>query len=311
MNFNADYLCKILPFVPSRKQDVIFWYLLFVMLPAPKHSLAAAARFSGKSRSSFSKILANSKEISHRILMRLLTELAKQLNFRRPLVSGAPWTIAIIIDSTIHKRSSKNAKNAQKFNHGKGYEFGHQFTNIVIFLNGIVFPLPPIPIYTKVYCKKHGIVYLTEHKRIIRYLENLDLKAIIGVHRSTEVVVLMDSGYDNRSLYQSIIKKNWDFLGSLKCGSHFSLEISKTNSSSRADDMFKLADISLWETVYAWINSQKKKRKDFRACAMRGYLNGLKSLVTIVCSEPRRDSRKKRKYIASSNMLVSTGIIDG
>ena len=127
MNYFADDLRKLLKFLPTRKQVVIFWYLLFIMLPSPKHSLSMAAKLSGKSKSAFSKMLAKSKEVSGQILRHLLKELAKQLTFRQPLVTGAPWTIAIIIDSTIHKRSSKRVKNAQKFNHGKGFEFGHQF----------------------------------------------------------------------------------------------------------------------------------------------------------------------------------------
>ena len=43
------------------------------------------------------------------------------------LVGGTPWTIAIVIDSTLHPRSSLHVQNSQRFNHGQGFVIGYQW----------------------------------------------------------------------------------------------------------------------------------------------------------------------------------------
>ena len=90
---------------------------------------------------------------------------------RQPLVAGAPWTIAIIIDATLHPRSSLHVHNAQRFNHGQGFVVGHQWTNIVVNINGRIIPLPPIASLSKNECKRRGIVYKSERDRLIVYLD--------------------------------------------------------------------------------------------------------------------------------------------
>ncbi|MDI6792817.1 MAG: hypothetical protein QME81_08140 [bacterium] len=99
----------------------------------------------------------------------------------------------MLVDSTIQNRSSLHSDNVQRFNHGKGFVIGHQWTNIILIINTILIPLPPIPFYTKKYCRENKLKYKTENERLIEYLNELNLEEYIGPHISKDVVVLADS----------------------------------------------------------------------------------------------------------------------
>ena len=99
---------------------------------------------------------------------------------------------------------------------GQGFVIGHQWTNIVLIINEILIPLPPIPFYSKQYCQDHNRSYWTEHELVVDYLANLNLEDYIGSHNPREVLVLTDSGYDNKKIQNIIIDKNWTFVMALK-----------------------------------------------------------------------------------------------
>ena len=207
---------KDLP-LPSRLFDTACCYLISLMLPADKHSQAFASKISDKHNSLFSNLLSKSLDVSTDVLNRSSRKRLKRLmKKRRAIAPGAPWQIAIVIDATLHKRSSRHISNAQRFNHGQGWVIGHQWTNIVIVINGQVVPLPPIAFYTKKECRKRGLAYQSETDRVVSFLENLDLEDLLGSHSSSEVVVLTDSGYDSKKLQSTILRKGWDFVCSLK-----------------------------------------------------------------------------------------------
>jgi len=84
------------------------------------------------------------------------------------------------VDSTLQRRASLHPENAKKFNHGKGYVIGHQWTNIVLIINGMLIPLRPIPSYSKPYCLAQALPYQTEHELVVDYLSNLTLEDYIG-----------------------------------------------------------------------------------------------------------------------------------
>ena len=119
-----------------------------------------------------------------------------------------PWKVAILVDNTIQHRSSLHAENVKRFNHGKGFQIGHQWTNIVLVINDKIIPLPPIAFYSKSYCRKHRMTYKTENALVVEYINNLNLNDYIGPHNSKQVVVLADSGYDDKKIQKAIIKKN-------------------------------------------------------------------------------------------------------
>jgi hypothetical protein len=73
------------------------------------------------------------------------------------------------------------------------------YSNIVLYFNGMLIPLLPIAFHTKAYCRKNGLKYKTEHEHVIEYIENLNLEDYVGPHHPHEVVVLGDSGYDDKN----------------------------------------------------------------------------------------------------------------
>lgn len=150
----------------GRLTSVASIYLIFIMAPARKHTLDAAARFSNSSKSRFHSFLKYHKDIAIYALNELSKNQTKQ--FSRTMQGLAdnrlPWNIAILIDSTFLNRSSLHTENAKKFNHGKGFVIGYQFTNIALFINDKVIPLSPIIFYTKKYCREYGIEYKTENE---------------------------------------------------------------------------------------------------------------------------------------------------
>jgi hypothetical protein len=196
--------------IDKRLKVVCLWYLLFLMISVRKHSLRAAADFSGLATSQFSRFLKNHTDVAVYNLDQLSKKQAKQFTaVLKPLAKGQlPWKVAILIDSTIEHRSSLHTDNVNRFNHGKGFQIGHQWTNVVLIINDKLIPLKPIPFYTKRYCREHNLKYQTENALVVQYIDQLNLKDYIGAHQPEQVVVLADSGYDDRKIQKAIIKKN-------------------------------------------------------------------------------------------------------
>ena len=155
--------------VNNRLKNVCVWYLLFLMVSTRKHTLEEAARFSGINKSQFSRFLKNHGGLAVYTLQNLSKNQAKQFSMvLNCLEKGSlPWRIAILIDSTIQNRSTLHTDNAKRFNHGKGFVIGHQWTNIVLVINDMLIPLKPIPFYSKNYCHKNNLQYRTDLPRPI------------------------------------------------------------------------------------------------------------------------------------------------
>ena len=131
--------------IRQRLERICTSYLLFLMVVTKKHSLEEAARFSGLHKAQFCKLLQSHAKIAISTLESLSKKQAKQ--FAKPLhdLKGLPWKIAILMDSTLQHRASLHPENAKKFNHGKGYVIGHQWTNIVLIIHDMLIPLCPMP----------------------------------------------------------------------------------------------------------------------------------------------------------------------
>jgi hypothetical protein len=280
------------------------------MVETRKHSLSFAAGLSGLNKSQFCKFLQNNQKITAHTLESLSKKQARQYSKALKNLYQLRWKIAIIIDSTVQSRSSLKSENVQKFGSGKGFVVGHQWTNIIMVINGIIIPMPPIPFYSKKYCKENGIEYKTEHKRIAEYLGELKLEEYIGFHKSEDVAVLADSGYDVKMIQNAAAAKGWDFIIALKCsrGLKSEAEYAKTRKASRwnrAAEFFKKQRRLAWETVCIFPDTQKKKRKEFRVRHTEAWLKGV-GKIRAVCSEfKRRRNGRKRKFIACSNLKAS------
>src|SRR6201993_2573375 len=198
--------------VRQRLERICTSYLLFLMVATTKHSLTEAARFSGLHPSLLSKLLQAHAKVAITTLDSLSKTPARQCAKTLQRVKGLPWKIVILIDSTLQHRASLHPENAKTFNHAKGNVIGHQWTNIVLLLGDMLIPLRPIPFYSKRYCQTHGLAYQSEHERVVAYLRTLDLEDYIGAYDRREVLVLADSGYDNKKIEKAIADKGWHFI---------------------------------------------------------------------------------------------------
>lgn len=273
-----------------------------------KHTLEAAARFTGSTKSRFTNLLKNNPDVAIHKLSELSKKQARQFfDINRHLENDKlPWNIAILIDSTIQNRSSLHTENSKRFNHGKGFVVGHQWTNIVLLINDKIIPLPPIPFYTKAYCKKYNLEYLTENKRVVDYLLKLSLKDYIGPHCPEKVLVLADSGYDDHKIKKAIETKKWKFIIALKS----SRSVKTENAYRKTKKSEGWASVALtfknnrrvgWKTIRVPKKNGKQKRMEFRIRQITGYIRNF-GKAQLICSEYKKKSKGPRKYLASNDL---------
>lgn len=288
--------------IPSRLENIIPSYLISLMVEAARHSQSHAAKMFGLAVSQFSKLLSSHKELALENLNRLVRRrLNRVVGKRRIVVSGSKWTVAIIIDATLHNRSSLHSENVQRFNHGDGWVIGHQWTNIVISINSEVIPLPPIPFYSEKYCRENGFKYKTEHDRILDFLVKWQWESLLPGVNANEIVVLMDAGYDNKELQTFIHFQGCDFIVSLKKTRGV---FTVTQGKQSVVSLFQVTRrIGLWQTIRL---GGGKKRKEFRIRALSAFLNGVPFEVEIVCSEK---SNGEKRFLACSKKGVSARLI--
>jgi len=295
--------------IRKRLQTVCLWFVISFMVETRRHSLTFASGLSGLDKSAFSKFLLNNKDVIKYTLKSLSKKQAKIYSQVLKKMKSVPWCIFIIIDSTFQNRSSMKSENVQKFNSGKGFVIGHQWTNILLFFNGIIIPLPPIPFYTKKYCRENGLSYMTGHDRLEEYLNRLNLYEYIGLHNDGDVVVLTDSGYDNKKIQNAVLNRKWHFISALKSsrGVKSEAEYAKTRKSSGWDGIavfFKKHRNLAWKTVRILTDGPKKKRKEFRVRHAEVFLKGT-GKIKAVCSEFKKKRDGRRKYIACSDLKAT------
>ena len=280
-------------------------YLLFLMVVTQKHSLEEAARFSGLHKSLFCKMLKSHGNVAVSTLESLSKQQAKHAAKSLQALKGLPWKMAILMDSTLQHRASLHPENAKKFNHGKGYVIGHQWTNIVLMINDILIPLRPIPYYSKRYCREHALDYQTEHELVVDYLTHLHLEDYIGSYDPRDVIVLADSGYDDKKIEQTIVNKRWTFIIALKKtrsvkSETFYLTTPLSRQWCPIATFFRNHRRLKWTTIRVMTNGRKRKRMEFRIRHTLGYLRYV-GQVRLVCSEPRKRPDGRRKYFACND----------
>src|SRR2546423_12743716 len=295
--------------VRQRLERVCTSYLLFLMVVTTKHSLQEAARFSGLHPSLFSKMLQSHAKVAITTLDSLSKTQARQFAKTLARVNGLPWKIVIIIDSTLQHRASLHRENAKTFNHGQGYVIGHQWTNVVLVLGDNLVPLKPIPFYSKRYCQTHALTYQSEHERVVTYLRLLDLEDSIGAYDRREVLVLADSGYDNKKIEKAIADKGWHFIIALsKTRSVKSEACALSTPQSRQwchiDTFFRCHRRLKWDTIRLATSGNKRKRMDLRVRHTSAYLRHVDK-VELVCSERRNRPEGRRKYLACNDLRAT------
>ena len=295
--------------VRQRLARVCTSYLLFLLVVTTKPSLQEAARFSGLHPSLFSKMLQAHSKVAIMTLESLSKTQARQFAKTLERLNGLPWKIVIIIDSTLQHRASLHPENAKTFNHGKGYVIGHQWTNIVLLLGDMLIPLRPIPFYSKRYCQTHGLAYHSEQERVVASLRTLDLEDSIGAYDRREVLVLADSGYDDKKIEKAIADKRWNFIIALsKTRSVKSEALHLTTPTSQQwchiDTFFRRHRRLKWDTIRLATSGNKRKRMDFRVRHTSGSLRSV-GKVELVCSEQRHRPNGRRKYLACNDLRAT------
>ena len=295
--------------VRQRLERICTSSLLFLMVVTTKHSLEQAARFSGLHKSLFSKMLQSHSKVAIATLESLSKTQARQFAKTLERLHGLPWKIVLIIDATLQHRASLHPENAKTFNHGKGYVIGHQWTNIVLILGDMLIPLRPIPFYSKRYCQAHGLAYHSEHERVVAYLRALALEDYIGAYDRREVLVLADSGYDNKKIEKAIADKGWNFIialsktRSVKSEALY-LSTPKSRQWCHIDMFFRRHRRLKWDTIRLATSGNKRKRMDLRVRHTSAYLRHV-GKVELVCSERRNRPDGRRKYLACNDLRAT------
>jgi len=162
--------------IKSRRKNVTHQYLLGILRPADKHSLTNASIKGTLNKSQYCRHLQNSPDDFKRLLevesQLACLELVK--NGIKPLETGSKFKVALIFDSTLQERASSACKNAQKFNLGSGYAYGHKWTNCILYLNDQSIPLPPIKFLTKKQCEKLNLNHATEHNKVAEAINKIN-----------------------------------------------------------------------------------------------------------------------------------------
>lgn len=213
------------------------------------------------------------------------------------------------MESTLQQRASLHPENAKTFNHGQGFVVGHQWTNIVLLLHDMLIPLRPIPFYRQRYCRDHKLEYRTEHDLVVEYIQQLQLEEYIGFYDPRAVVVLTDSGYDNKKIQNAIAAKHWHFIIALgKTRSVQSAKLDLTTPKSKPwcpiAMFFRNHRWLKWQTIRIPTNGTKRKRMEFRTRDTIGYLRYV-GQVQLVCSEARKRPEGRRKYFACNDLRVT------
>ena len=123
------------------------------------------------------------------------------------------------------------------------------------------------------------------------------------------MVVLTDSGYDNKKIQNAIAAKRWHFIIALgKTRSVKSTMLSLTTPTSKQGShmatFLRHHRWRKWPTRRLPTHGTKRKRMEFRTRDTIGYLRYV-GQVQLVCSEPRRRPEGRRKYLACNDMRVT------
>lgn len=297
-----------LELIPGRLMPVVAAYLITLMSEAAKHSLTNAAMTMGGSVARYSRLLSEHHELAvatlSRQARRALRKLAKN---RGPLVPGASWTIAVIIDATLHPRSSRHIQNAQRLNHGEGFIVGHQWTNVVLIIGDRTIPLPPIPFWTKAERRRRKLDAFTEHELVTMRVAELNLAELVGSYVPEEVVFLMDSGYDDSAIIREILGRGYDAIWATKTNRG----VLTTNAYERGERRYRRVDATFrtmrrqapWQTIRLKAKSKKHRRR-YRARGLTGRIRGIAQDLKLVCSE-KSGRTKGRRYFACSKATAT------
>jgi len=148
--------------------------------------------------------------------------------------------------------------------------------------------------------------YRTENEAVVEYITNLQLENYIGPYNPKDVIVLADSGYDDKKIENAIAKKQWKFIIALnktrgvKTERQYSTTPKSQNWNQIAMLFNKYRRIK-WQTIRIFTSSSKKRRMEFRIRQIIGYLRYV-GKVQLICSEFKKRPSGRTKYLACNDL---------
>jgi hypothetical protein len=138
----------------------------------------------------------------------------------------------------------------------------------------------------------------------------LDLSEWIDSHAAQSVVVLVDSGYDDKRLQRIILDRGWDLIGSLKTqrtAETLSTVLNEVQPKYRSIvEIFRsVRKQAPWQTVHLVDSNGKRVRSRVRRTSVM--LRGVSHVVAILCAE--KAAGKGRRYLACSRTDLETKVI--
>jgi hypothetical protein len=209
----------------------------------------------------------------------------------------------------LQQRASLPPENAKTFKHGQGCVVGPQWTNSVLLLHDMLIPLRPIPSYSQRYCREHKLEDRTAHALVVAYLQKLQLEASIGSYDPRAVVVLPDSGYDNKQSQKASAAKPWPFISALGKprsvqSAQWDLPTPKSKQWCHLARFWRHQRWLQWTTMRSTTNGTKRQRMECRPRDTMGYLRYV-GQVQGVCAEARKRPDGRRQYWACNDMRVT------
>ncbi len=142
---------------------------------------------------------------------------------------------------------------------------------------------------------------------MIDYITDLNIDDYITCsYSSEEVIVLADSGYDDRRIERAIARKQWNYIIALKKTRSVKTEKQYKNTTTSKEwtqisELYKKYRCVKWITIRVTKNSSQKKRMEFRIRQITGFLRHV-GKVQLVCSEFKKRSKGRRKYLACNDL---------
>ena len=104
---------------------------------------------------------------------------------------------------------------------------------------------------------------------MVEYLQQLTLEDYIGPYDVRDVIVLMDSGYDNKKIQRAVADKQWQFimaLGKTRSGKSQRLYLTtpKSQQWGHIATFFRHHRWLKWQTIRIPTNGTKRQRMEFR-----------------------------------------------
>ena len=295
--------------VRQRLERICTGSLLFLMVATTTHALTEAARFSGRHPALFANLVPSHAQVAITTLDHRSKTPARQCAKALQRVHGLPWKIVLFLDATLQHRASLHPENTHTFNHGTGDGIGPQWTNVVLVLGAILMPLQPIPCSSKRYCQTHDLEYPSEQERVVAYRGALDLAASLGAYDRREVLVVAESGYDDKKIEKAMAAQGWNCSIALRktrsVQSHArALRTPTSQQWCHSDTVFRHHRRRKWDTIRLATRGHTRQRMALRIRHTSGYLRYV-GKVELVCSEWRHRPDGRRKYLACNDLRAT------